>query len=394
MLDISNYPYDGSEPSLGFEAMRLANFDLKWETSTQYDAGLDLSFWNGALDFTVDAYYKRTRDLLLIEPTPWFTGYESIWSNAGKVDNKGLEITIDGRVPIAKDFVWETSYNMAFNRSKVIYMGESGQLILSSEGTPTSNFGLLREGLPIGLWYGYQTDDLFRSYDEIAALPANYVSLDKTREALRPGAQRYVDQNGDNLINELDRVVLGDAEPDFTGGWYNTFSYKNLRLLVATEFRYGGDIFNATALYLERGAGGDNQTKRYFDNKYRPTLYDQTTGEVFWEGTEDSSTMPGTWLDSTAELYAKDYYIEDGSFFRISDISLSYSLPKRTVKKLRLSDVRLTASIKNAYVFTNYFGYDPDVNSVNGANADLLPGLDNGSYPRTRSFLFNINIMF
>lgn len=394
MLGISNYPFDGSEPSLGLEALRLANPDLKWETSTQYDAGLDLGFFGGHLNATVDIYYKRTRDLLLVEPTPGFTGHISTWSNTGKVDNRGLEISLGGQTPLSKHAAWESSLNIALNRSKVIYMGDSGQIILTAPGVPASNFGLLRQGEGIGLWYGYQTDGLFRSYDEIMSMPENYISLDKTREAIFPGAQRYVDQNGDGMINEADRIVLGNAEPKMLGGWLNTFTYRNFQLSINTEFRVGGDIFNATGLYFERGAGGDNMTRHYFENKFRPTLYDPETGEIVWQGNEDTATLPGTWLDSTAENVAKDTYIEDGSYLRISDISFSYNLPKKLTRKLSLQRARFTVSVKNPLLITGYSGYDPDVNSVGGANADLLPGLDNGSYPRTRSVLLNLNLTF
>ena len=395
MGSASNYPMDGDTPSQGITIDRVANPSLKWETSTQYNAGIDLGLFYNRLTATVDVYLKQTRDLLLVEKVTGTSGYTSRWSNKGAIDNKGLEISLRGDILQNTAVKWSSSFNMSFNRSKVRYIGESGEMILDASGTVTDNFAILKEGMPVGLWYGYETDGLYRTFEEIDALPDDYVQFAKTKNDLGPGFQKYVDQNGDGVIDEGDRVVIGCAEPKFTGGWQNTLIWKDLRLDVNTEFSYGRQIFNATALFLERGVQTNNATARYRDNYWKPTLYDYNTGEVFIQGNEENSWLPGTPRDAAyGESYAKDLYIEDGSYFRISDISLSYQLPERWMRKIKTRSIRVIASVRNAWIWTKYSGYDPDVNSVSGDYADLIPGLDNGSYPRARVYTLGVNITF
>ena len=396
ILSIVNLPMSGSADKLNFgtKLSRIANPNLKWETSTQYDAGLDLGLFGNRLTATVDLYYKQTRDLLLVESIPAYTGYTTRWSNVGAVDNKGLEISLAAAVVDYKDFKWNSSYNMSFNRSEVKNLGERNEMILSATGPSASDFGLLRVGLPIGTWYGYETDGLFRTQAEIDALPNEYVSLGLEKSKIEPGRQRYVDQNNDNVIDEQDRVPLGNSQPKFTGGWQNEFSYKGLTLMVAMEFSYGRKLFNATALQLEKCAASDNETLRFFNNRWTPTLYDMQTGEMVWQGNEDNSWLPGISYSGPRETYCKDTYIEDGSYLRISDLTISYDLPKRWVAKIGFSNLRIYAGIRNLWVFTGYTGYDPDVNSIGGTTGDLLQGVDNGSYPRSRIYSIGANISF
>ena len=382
ILSIVNLPMSGSADKLNFG------------TKLSRIAGLDLGLFGNRLTATVDLYYKQTRDLLLVESIPAYTGYTTRWSNVGAVDNKGLEISLAAAVVDYKDFKWNSSYNMSFNRSEVKNLGERNEMILSATGPSASDFGLLRVGLPIGTWYGYETDGLFRTQAEIDALPNEYVSLGLEKSKIEPGRQRYVDQNNDNVIDEQDRVPLGNSQPKFTGGWQNEFSYKGLTLMVAMEFSYGRKLFNATALQLEKCAASDNETLRFFNNRWTPTLYDMQTGEMVWQGNEDNSWLPGISYSGPRETYCKDTYIEDGSYLRISDLTISYDLPKRWVAKIGFSNLRIYAGIRNLWVFTGYTGYDPDVNSIGGTTGDLLQGVDNGSYPRSRIYSIGANISF
>lgn len=394
MLTVDNYPMDGVTPSLGAKVIQPANPDLKWESTTQYDAGMDIGLFKNRLMFTADVYYKRTRDLLILEPVSGSLGYNYRWSNLGEFENKGLELSLDAAIIRNASVKWNSSMNISFARSKVISLGGDKEMILNSSGAITDNFAILREGMPVGLWYGYQTDGLFRSYDEIAQLPSDYLQFAKTKAELQPGFQRYVDQNGDGKIDEGDRVVIGRSEPKFTGGWQNRVSWKDFQLNVETEFSYGQELFNATALLLERGVQTNNATSRYNNNYWHPTLYD-SSGKVVFTGNEDSSWLPGTPRDAAyGETYAKDHYIEDGSYFRLSNVSLTYSIPPKFARKISMKTMKVTFSARNLWVWTKYSGYDPDVNSVSGDYADLIPGLDNGSYPRSRSYMVSLNFGF
>jgi TonB-linked SusC/RagA family outer membrane protein len=396
MLGVVNIPMSSSSeaPDYGTQLERVQNPDLKWETSTQYDLGLDVGLFRDRLNVTVDLYYKRTRDLLLEESVPAFTGFTTRWNNVGKIDNKGLEITLDGRIIDGKNFKWSSSYNMSFNRSKVISLGERDEMILTASGPAASNFGLLRVGLPIGVWYGYETDDLFRSFGEIYALPDGYTSIGQRKDQIEPGRQRYVDQNNDGRVDEEDRVPLGSSQPKFFGGWQNNFSYKGFNLLVALEFSYGRKVFNATRMHLEKSVGSDNETLRYYQNSWQPDLYDMTTGELVWKGNETDSWLASLPSAGTREMYCKDIYVEDGSYLRISEVNLSYTFPEKWAAKLKMSNLKIYTSVNNLWIFTKYTGYDPEVNSIGGANRDLIPGVDSGSYPRSRVWNMGVNITF
>lgn len=390
-MSSSPYPMNGTDPSFGVTANRVANPDLKWETTTQYDLGLESGFFNNRLTAEVDLYYKRTRDLLLVEDIPNYLGYKSRWTNKGKVDNKGLEITLVGTPVSTKDFTWNSNFNIAFNRSKVLYINEGGMMYLSNTAMGASNFNVVVEGCPLGVWYGYKVTGIYKSESELKASGIKSI-FDNTD--LRPGYLKYEDVNKDNVINEADRQVLGYAEPKFTGGFNNTFTYKDLSLYVGMEFRYGGKVFNATRMSLENGKGARNQSERYAMFHYVPTLYRADNGELFIQGNEDVAYLrTAANQKASSDYICSSLYVEDGSYIRLSDISLSYKLPEKVSNTLKLQGIRVFASVKNAYLFTKYSGYDPDVNMA-GQNKDLAPGLDSMAYPRTRSYTFGINFTF
>lgn len=395
ILDSSNYPFSGADGQVnaGNVLSRISNPDLRWETSTQYDAGLDIGIFKDRFTLTVDAYYKQTRDLLLVEQIPSYTGYTTRWSNVGAVDNAGIEFTLAGSVISTKNFNWTTNFNISTNRSKVVSLGSRNEMILSASGSEANNFAILREGLPIGTWYGYQTDGLFRTQAEIDALPDDYISLGLSKSGITPGRQRYVDQDGNGRIDEEDRVILGNSQPKFMGGWQNEFSYKGFSLNVALEFSYGRKIFNATELSLEKSTGGDNVSSHFYKNRWSPDLYDMNTGKLVWKGNEDGF-LPALGFSGPPESYCKDTFIEDGSYLRISDVTLSYDFPKRWMSKIKINGIRLYCSVRNLWLFTNYSGYDPDVNSVGGTTGDLMQGVDSSAYPRSRVFTIGANFSF
>lgn len=406
LLGAVNTAMNNQAVDFGMQLQRVATPELKWETSIQYDAGVDLGFLNNRITSTVDLYYKQTRDLLMSEQIPSYTGYTTRWSNSGAVDNYGLEILVNADIFRRANFSWISSFNISFNRSKVVDLGESTEMVLSSTGLPVTNYAIMREGYPLGMWYGYQIEGLYRSFEEIDRLPDNYKSIGGLQKPpqsgeidvqsyITPGRYKYVDQNGDNVIDESDRVMLGCAQPDFVGGFQNTFTYKNFSLLVGLEFSYGREVFNATRLNVEEAKGVNNQTLRFYENTWRPDLYDMTTGELAIAGNETDSWLHALNYSTTAtDNYINNLYVEDGSYLRISDIVLTYTLPRKIVQKLRLSSLKFSLGVNNAFLFTKYSGYDPDVNTVMGAMADLIPGVDNGSYPRSRTYLVSMNLTF
>jgi len=392
-MDVAPYPFNGSDEVVGHYTMRSANPDLKWESSIQTNAGLDFGFWNNRLSGTVDLYLKQTRDLLMQMPVLASTGYTTQWSNIAAVNNKGLEITLSGICVKTKLFQWTSDFNMAFNRSLVKNIGGAPSMILNPSGSygGLSNFAILQVGQPIGTWYGYQTNGLYRLQSQIDALPDGYVQLGTVKTNIYPGYQRFVDQNGDNKINASDRVILGSAEPKFIGGFNNSFMYSNFTLSVGLEFRYGSQIFNGTARYLsELRSTGRNQLASAADY-WRPTLFDTHSGQMVDPGNELSTQRRP---NGPQQMYCLDLNVEDGSYLRINSISLKYQIPSKLLRKVGFSACSFFFSVDNVWILTKYTGYDPDVNVVTGTYSDLVPGFDFAAYPRARSYTFGMNFNF
>ncbi|GHV00627.1 SusC/RagA family TonB-linked outer membrane protein [Bacteroidia bacterium] len=389
----ANYPMDGLKQGLGLAATRSENPDLKWETSIQYDLGLDFGLFKNRISGTVDLYLKQTRDLLFEKQTLYSTGYSSRWSNIAAVDNRGLEITLRGMIVRGRKVNWSANYNMAFNRSRVKSLGEKDYMILNPNSPLSiSNYAILQQGLPFGNWYGYQTDGVWRSQAEIDALPDHYSSIGVAKSALHPGSTKFVDVDGNGTVDDADRRIIGCSEPTFTGGLTNVVKFLDFTFTLGLEFVYGGKIFNATGLELSQ-LNSNAAANQLSSNKgyWQPKLFDITTGEVYREGNESSDIhMPALgW-----ERYLSQRFVEDASYLRISDITLSYDLARNIRQLIRVNKLSVFFSVRNAYIFTGYSGYDPDVSSAKGIYADLVPKLDAGSLPRTRAYTVGVNITF
>ena len=394
---VTNYPIDGESSSLGMSVNRIANKGLKWETSTQYDAGLDFGIFKNRLSGTVDVYYKRTRDLLFTQKIPYASGYTQRWSNLGAVDNKGLEITLNWtvlsrRISKGNKFEWSMSYNMSFNRSKVISLGEDTEMFLNPGVSDLGNIAKLEVGKPIGCWYGYTIDGVFRHQSQIDALPSDYEQNGTTKDMLAPGYSRFVDYNGDGTVNDKDLHILGYAEPIFTGGWNNTIKYSNFSLNIGIEFRYGGLVYNATRTLLTQLQPNNSNNMMIVADYWRPTLYNISPGDIVDQGNELTSTHRS--YSSQSERFCSNRDLEDGSYLRLNDITLSYSFNKKLLAKVRMSKLSLFVSVRNAWVWSNYTGYDPDVNVAKGTYSDLAPSLDYAAYPRSRAYTAGINFTF
>ena len=392
LLGISNYPINGFDKDYGLVMNSTINDDLRWEKSLQFDAGVDIGFFNNCLNVVFDWYYKKTRDVLLKESLPNYTGYVTRWTNRGKIDNMGVELTIEG-VPVrTKYFEWNSSLNLSHNHSKVIYISNSGWMNLDSSAGGATNFGRLQHGESLGTFFGYEEHGVFRSQAEIdeSGITAIFGS------AIRPGYVKYVDQNGDHVIDENDRTILGCAEPDFMGGFTNEFKYRGIGLQIGLEFSYGGKVFNATRMSVESSKGaGVNQTKRAAQYGYYPTLYDWNTGALVHQGNEDIAYIRTPILPTEPSDYTcRSLYVEDASYLRVSYITLSFDLARKKIKKLGMQSARFFASVNNPFLWTKYTGYDPEVNSMTGVSKDLLPGVDNYAYPRTRTFSCGVDVTF
>lgn len=381
-------PMNGNTPNFGVVVERPENTSLKWETTTQMNAGIDLGLFDDRISLTAEWYRKRTKDLLIEKVTPGYSGYRSSWTNLGSVQNSGVELSLNANLINKKMFNWSIDANIGFNRSRAIEIGPDFNIdpgVVPGVGTTA----IIRNGEPIGQWYGYQTNGIWQSQAEILASGLTMINGQAINN-IRPGTRRFIDQNGDHIINTADRVVLGEGQPKYTGGITNMIGYRQFGLNVVLQYSYGNKVYNANRVALEHGRSTNNMSKGVA-NSWRPSLYNMTTGELVEEGNPNNQyRMPG----SPEELLMLSDWIEDGTFIRLSDITLTYNFSPKLFRKIRAEGAMLFISGKNLKVWTDYSGYDPEVNTRQGGYGDLLPSLDYASYPRSRFFSAGVKLLF
>lgn len=379
---------DGSGNSLvGLVVDKLPNSDLKWERTRSYNVGLDFAFLKNRVNGTIDLYHKTTNDLLIQKELPSSTGYKYMYINQGSLRNKGIEISLTGHIIDTKDFGWSLSGNIAFNDPKIINLGlpeeewGNGEIWKAYLGNSIGDhFGaanIFIEGKAPGLFYGYATDGIIQEDDPYLSEVTSSIGT------LAAGNLKFVDQNGDGVIDENDKVILGNPNSKFTYGIQTEFRWKDLTLSMSFTGVYGNDLLNTNTRYI--GLPSQSTSMILTDAFY--SMYREDNP---WIGVYYSNTTPS--FQSTTPRVVIDKYIEDGSFLRCSDITLSYSLPKKIVSKIKFTNVSVYASVKNAFLITNYSGYDPEVNSF--AFDGTRPGIDMSSYPNTRSYILGLNVSF
>ncbi|MDR1600839.1 MAG: TonB-dependent receptor [Tannerella sp.] len=346
----------------GFLPERLANKELGWETTYQADFGFDAGFLKNRLSLTVDAYYKRTVDLLLDVQIPWTSGYTSSLQNYGSVENRGLEITLQSQ-NIKGAFVWNTGVNLSFNRNEVIKIGNSADSYISG------NY-LVKVGEPLGTFYGCATDGILQSGEESSKGVFTGNAVPKVGDRL----YKDVSDNGSFTTAE-DRTIIGSAQPDFIFGIANTLEYKGFSLSFLFQGAVGNEIINANRQSLELFNGQQNAAGSARDR---------------WTPDRPSLSIPRAKLDP-APVFS-DRFVEDGSFIRLKTASLSYTLPAQITKSIGIEHVRVYLSGQNLLTFTRYSGFDPEVTS--SSNATVQRGTDAGVYPIARNINAGLSITF
>lgn len=349
-----------------------SNSDLKWETTTSYNLGVGAGFFQNRLTVTLDAYYKKTNDLLLDVPVEQVTGFNTVLRNVGSVTNKGVELEIGGVLIDNKNWKWNVNANIAHNKNEVTSLGDSEYFLpdFASVGTlQYINPLIVKVGEPLGTFYGYRFKGIIQKDEDLSGLPAQTIST------VEPGNPKFEDINNDGVVNEQDRVVLGNIQPKFTYGFNTKVVYKNFDLFVSLSGSYGNKLFNALACRLDRGNG-------YY---YNPLA------EVAdrWTLTNPSNTIQKA--SSATSIYADDRFVENASYLKFRNIQLGYTLPlKQLTKDARL---RLYVSLQNFFTITNYSGYDPEANR-NGIDetSALYQGVDYGAYPAAKTVLVGFNI--
>lgn len=371
---------------IGLLVDKMANEGLKWERTSSYNIGVDFSALKDRLGLTVDVYSKTTSNLLISRDLPPSTGYNSIIINQGSLRNNGVEITLRGDVIRTREFSWNVSGNISFNDPKILDFGlpesEWGSDVWKAyNGASLGNHygwaNIFVAGKAPGLFYGYKTDGIIQAGDP-------YLSeIKKTIGTLAPGEIKFVDRNHDNVIDDKDKMILGNPNPDFTYGIQTTFTWRDLSLSATFNGVYGNQILNANARYHKIPSQSTNMIlSESYQNMWRP--------ENPWTDAYAGNQMPSASSNTPKVVF--DTYIEDGSFLRCSDITLGYNLPKALIRKIGFGNLGVYASVKNPFTITKYTGYDPEVNSF--AFDGTRPGIDMSSYPRTRSLIFGLNATF
>lgn len=379
------YPFDNDMSSVGMVPVSLPNEYLKWETTEQWNVGLDLSFFNERLNFTADVYRKTTRDLLLEASLPLVSGYYSATKNIGKVRNDGLELSLSTVNVQTKDFTWTSDFNIAFNKNEVLELAEN-QLSLTTAARFDQNYNsqpsyIAKVGLPMGMMYGYIYEGTYK-YDDFVKSGNSYTLKDNvpyfSSEAnTQPGMPKYKDVNGDGIIDTNDRTIIGRGLPIHTGGFTNSFTYKGFDLSVFFQWSYGNDIMNANRLFFEN-AGGKKDLNQFASYANR------------WTPENPESDIPAA-TKSASNNVISSRIIEDGSYLRLKTVTLGYTFPKALIAKAKLSNARVYVAAQNLWTWTSYSGYDPEVSVRNSA---LTPGLDFSSYPRAFTLSFGVNLGF
>lgn len=399
------YQIDGSMP----------NPDIKWETTLTRNIALDLSLFDGRLNITPEFYWNTTRDLLYTSDIPSTTGFTQQIQNIGQVTNRGFEFTVNGDILRGKDYVLSANFTLGFNKMVVDKLNNTDDVLWLQNDRWKSSYNdyCLKVGDEVGLIYGFVYDGLY-SFDEFTfdptqgniAVPKENTVINEvfessnSGEATLPGKIKFKDLDGDGRITEDDRTVIGNTTPDFQGGFGLNGQWKGFDFTANFNFMVGFDVNNATAYQLSSAEGNDDNFYNVLAKFNDRWIYTLENGQSLYLSSQVPNSLEvyqqinsGKTLWNPADIENKvthSYFIEDGSFLRLQDITIGYSLPDKIISKLKMSRLRFYVSATNLFLITGYSGYDPEVDIQTG----LTCGMDYNRYPRNRSFVFGANITF
>lgn len=403
---------------MGFRPSNIPNTSIRWESQEQYNVGLDLGFFNGRLNLTVDAYYKKSDDMLMSMQLPSYMGTQGNGSsklqapkgNYGSIENKGLEITLDAHPVQLKNFSWDSNFQISFNKNKLLSLSDTENATLVGYGQWGDVVCVSEIGKPLYNFYGYKVEGVYKDLDDIqnSAKPAKYPSdgVFSRGNTVWVGDIKYKDVDENGIIDERDRTDLGSPLPKFTFGWTNTFRYKNLDLSIFLNGSYGNKVMNYNSLTLTHmNSTWTNQLQGVVSKRARLEPIDPTIvyadGSKWFDHIDNVRVKnPGTKIPHTSindpndNDRISDRYVEDGSFLRIKNITLGYTFPKALLNKAKIENLRVYVNIQNLYTFTKYTGYDPEVGASTQDSSGLTYGLDNGRYPSPAMYSFGLNITF
>lgn len=355
----------------GLSQSSFTNNSLGWETSKQFDLGLDIALFNNRLQFTGDYYNRRNTDMLLSKAIPSTSGYTSAWVNVGELENKGVELSLTGRPITGSGFQWSSNFNITFNKNKVLRLGSADEQIFSDGGRGNTNLTVV--GRPIGSFYGHVYEGIFLKPEDLT----NHA----TQNGAKLGDIMYKDVDGNGIVNDADRDFIGNPQPKFYYGFNNTFTYKNWSLNVLLNGTQGNDVFWAGGVFAYGFHGVQNSLASIEETRWR---------SVDQPGDGKSPRAVRGALNNN--LRYSSFFVFKGNYMRIRNVTLNYNLPQNLSRKMKMQAARVYLTGTNLYTFTKYPGYDPEI-SNSGDNL-LAAGIDYAGYPPARTITAGLSVTF
>ena len=396
----------------------MNNPNLTWETTYTHNIGLDFSLWQSRLSGSVEVYQNDTKDLLINFPIPG-SGYDSQYQNVGSTRNRGVELTLNAPIVQNKDFSLNFSGNIAYNINRVTDLGGLESITAQSywASTEIGNDYIVQVGQPLGNMYGYLSDGMY-TVDDFTWDGSKWVLNDGVVDCssiigsayMRPGAPKYKDISGKDILDEegnkigeegdgkvtvADRTIIGNASPDFTGGFSLNAFWKGFDLSANFNFMIGNQVYNANKVEFTSSRKFYNRNllnMMNVDNRW--TNIDWNTGEVITDAETLRSVNAGKtmWNPAIGSAIFSDWAVEDGSFLRLQTVTLGYTLPENLTEKINIRKLRVYATGTNLFCLTKYSGYDPEVDTRRAT--PLTPGVDYSAYPKSIGFVAGINLTF
>lgn len=377
----SFYDINGSRTSAaaGYELTQFGNAKAKWETTTSTNIGLDLTMLSNKVDFSVDWYTRQTTDMLFPVPAPLTSGVAAVpFQNIGSMRNRGIDLSLNYNGQVSSDITYSIGGNFSTYRNSVTKTtGDPKTQYFGINDERIQNFVVTQQNHPISSFFGYTIDGIFQSDDEAAAAPTNNLGTNQNRA----GRFKYHDTNGDGVINTSDLSIIGNPHPDFTYGINLNVNYKNFGLTIFGQGVHGNDIFNYVKYWTDFPTFAGNRSTRMLNDSWRPGKTDAILPQL--TSSDQVSILPST------------YYLEKGSYFRMKNIQVTYTLPRSLVSRVGLGSARVYVQTQNLFTITNYSGMDPEINLRNYSSGnDRQIGVDGGSYPAAKQFLLGLNLSF
>ncbi len=399
IMQMAGYP-QGDSYAAGYAPLFIPSRDLKWESNTTLNVGLDMGFFNQRLTVSPEFFYNRSSNLLLNSRVPTSSGYKNMLRNVGSTSNRGVDVTLSSVNIVTRDLEWTTSFNISFNHNRIERLSGE-QYYLEDAGVYGDKTHIVMVGRPVGQFYGYVTEGIYGvddfDYDPASATYSlkEGMAVPEYNTGVQPGHWKFRDTDGNGIINEDDKTVIGNANPVCFGGFNNTVRYRGFDLGVFFTYSIGGEVMNITKLsnthagktnYNVLGVMGSANRFTYIDGRGQVITDPVTLAEV-----NRGKSVASIYDTESGDTYIHSWAVEDASFLRLSTLTLGYTVPAKAVRRIGLYRLRFYFTGSNLFVVTGYSGFDPEVSTRGNT---LTPGIDFGAYPRSRSYVFGMNLTF